>query len=87
MEEVIGTKGLCLQEDIGTKVRKWNSFVFLLFILCLSFCASNMLFEQSYENRKPLCPETVLKHLVSKKIAALSVISVTGVIAVRDTRL
>ena len=31
-EEVIGTKGWCLSEDIGTKVRKWNSFVFYIFL-------------------------------------------------------
>ena len=50
MEEVIGTKGLCLQEDIGTKVRKWNSFVYPFSTLC----ASNMLLAQSSKKRN-LC--------------------------------
>ena len=33
-EEVIGTKGWCLQEDIGTKVRKWNSYICQIFLCC-----------------------------------------------------
>ena len=70
MEEVIGTKGLCLQEDIGTKVRNRNSVVFLLFNLCLPFVPQICYWHKALKREifVPIDCSRKLKHLVSRKM-------------------